>query len=146
MRVTAALRQAVQRLGFFERCQVLALDVLDQREFEHLGFVDVADHRRQLVEPGLDRRLVAALAGDDLEAAGALPDHQRLENSLLGDRRDQLRQVPHHLPRLVGVRIDLLDRDEPANGDAGRRGERIHVVLVVPHGNGVGQTASRHDR
>ena len=72
MGVAAALGQAVQRLGFFERRQVLALQVLDQRQLEHLGVVDVADDDRQLAQADLDRRLVAALAGDDLEPLAAL--------------------------------------------------------------------------
>ena len=72
VRVAAALGQAVQRLGLFERRQVLALQVLDQRELDDLGVVDVADDDRQLAQAGLDRRLVAALAGDDLEALAAL--------------------------------------------------------------------------
>ena len=72
MRVAAALRQALQRLGLFERRQVLALQVLDQRELEHLGVVDVADDDRQLPEADLDRRLVAPLAGDDLKPLAAL--------------------------------------------------------------------------
>ena len=62
----------MQRLGFFERRQVLALQVLDQRQLEHLGVVDVADDHRQLAQADLDRRLVAPLAGDDLEAVAAL--------------------------------------------------------------------------
>ena len=44
--------------------------------------VDVADDDRQLVEPGLDGGVVAALAGDDLVARAALPDHERLDDAL----------------------------------------------------------------
>ena len=72
MRVAAALGQAVQRLGLFERRQVLALEVLDQRELDDLGVVDLADDDRQLAQADLDRRLVAPLAGDDLEPVAAL--------------------------------------------------------------------------
>ncbi len=118
--IAAARGQALQRLGLFERRQVLALEVLDQRDLEHLGIVDVADDGRQFAQADLDRRLIAPLAGDDLEPLAALADDQRLDDALLGDRGHQLREVAHHLPRLVRVGIDLLDRDQSADRHAGR--------------------------
>jgi len=48
---------------------------------------------------------------------------------------DQLRQVAHHLPRLVGIGVDELDRNQPADRRAGRRRQRVDVVLVVAHGH-----------
>ena len=80
VRVAASVGQAVKGLGFFKRRQVLALQVLDQRELDHLGIVDLADHDRQLAQPDLHRCLVAALAGDDLEALAAGPHDQRLDD------------------------------------------------------------------
>ncbi len=76
----------MQGLGFFEGRQVLALDVLDERELQHLGVVDVADDDRQLDDSGADGGLVTALAGDDLVALTALADDQGLDNPLLGQR------------------------------------------------------------
>ena len=134
------------RLGFFERRQVLALDVLDQRQLQHLAIVDVADDDRQLVQPGLDRGVVAALAGDDLVARAALAHDQRLDDALLGDRRDQLRQVAHGLARLVGIRVDLVDRHHAADRGAGRRGQGLDVMRVVAHAERFRQSALRHDR
>ena len=67
MGIAAAFGEPLERLGLFERRQVLPLQVLDQRELDHLGVVHLADDHRQLAQPRLDRRLVAALAGDDLE-------------------------------------------------------------------------------
>ena len=58
----------MQRFRLFERRQVLALDVLDQRDLDDLVVVDLADDDRDLAQADLDRRLIAALAGDDLEA------------------------------------------------------------------------------
>jgi hypothetical protein len=66
---------------------------------------DLADDDRHLAEPGLHRRVVAALAGDDLVARAALADDERLDDALLGHRGDELRQVAHDLARLVGVRV-----------------------------------------
>ena len=107
--VAAAVAEAVQRLGFFERGQVLALDVLDQRQLQHLGLVDVADDHRQLGDAGTNRRLVAALASDDLVAGAALPDDQRLDDPFLGQRGDQVGQVAHGLAGLVGVGVHVVD-------------------------------------
>ena len=69
MGVAAAVGQARHRLGLFERAEVLALDVLDERDLDDLGVVDLADDDRQLAQADLDGRLVAALAGDDLVPA-----------------------------------------------------------------------------
>ena len=76
----------------------------------------------------------------------ALPDDQRLDDALLADRRDQLGEVAHDLARLIGVRIDLVDRHHPPDRRAGGRRQRIHVVLVVAHRDRCRQPASRHDR
>ncbi len=72
MRVAALLRELVQRLRLFERRQVLALQVLDQRQLHHLDVVDLADDDRDFAQPDLDGGVVAPLAGDDLVAAAAL--------------------------------------------------------------------------
>ena len=50
------------------------------------------------------------------------------------------------LARLIRVRIDLVDRDQPPDRRPRRRGERLDVVLVVAHGNRLRQPSSRHDR
>ena len=146
VRVAAAVGQAVQRFRLLERRQILALQVLDQRELDDLGVVDLADDHRQLAQAGPHRRLVAALAGHDLKAVAALADDQRLDDPLLADRGDELRQVAHDLPRLVRVRIDELDRHHPADRRPGRRGQRLDVVLIVAHRNRLRQSSSRHDR
>jgi len=60
--------EAVERARFFERVQVLALDVLDERHRDG-GFVgDAADDRRHGGESGNLRRAPAAFAGDDFVA------------------------------------------------------------------------------
>ena len=59
----------MQRLGFFERRQVLALKILDERDLDDLVVVHLANDDRNLAQADLDGRLVAALAGDDLEPA-----------------------------------------------------------------------------
>ena len=53
----------------FDRIEILALDVLDQRHREQPVVGDVADDDRDLEQAGALRGAPAALAGDDLVAA-----------------------------------------------------------------------------
>ena len=53
--------------GLFERRQILALQVFDQRDLEHFGIGERADDDRHLMQPDALRRAPAALAGDQLE-------------------------------------------------------------------------------
>ena len=96
--------------------------------------------------PDLHRRLIAALAGDDLKAVAALPHDQRLDDPLLGDGGHQLGQVAHDLARLVGVRLDAIDGDQAADRRAGGGRQGLHVMLVMPHPHRFGEPSSRHDR
>src|SRR3546814_20575331 len=48
--------------------EVLALNVLDDRDFQRFDIVEIADEGGNLVEPRLLRRPPAPLAGDDLIA------------------------------------------------------------------------------
>src|SRR4029079_5409907 len=98
--VTAALGQASHGLSLLEGAEVLPLDVLDQRHLDDLGVIDFADDDRDLPKPDPNGRLVTALAGDDLVAPTSLANHERLDDALLVDRRHQLGQVAHDLPRL----------------------------------------------
>jgi hypothetical protein len=60
--------QARDALRFFQRIQVFALDVLDQRHRGGVLVVDFAHQHRDLVQAGQLRRAEAAFAGDDLVA------------------------------------------------------------------------------
>ena len=144
--VAAALREAVEGFGLFERGQVLALDVLDERQFQHLGFIHIADDHRELGEPRLNGGVIAPLAGHDLIPGPPLADDQRLDNPLLANRRNQLRQIAHGLARLVGIRVDQFDRYHPSDRLASRRGQGLDVVRVVAHSQGFGQASFRHGR
>ena len=134
----------MQRLRFFERRQVLALDVLDQRELDNLAVVDIADDDRQLAEADLNSRLVSALAGDDLKAVAARAHDQWLDDPLFGDRSHQLGQVSHDLPRLVRVRVDAVDGNLSSNRRARRGRQGLYVMLVVAHPDGFGEPSPRH--
>jgi hypothetical protein len=70
--------QALQALRLFERVEVLALDVLDQRHHRG-GFVGhLLDEHRHLVQPGQPGGAEAALAGDDLVAVPAPTGRTRI--------------------------------------------------------------------
>src|SRR5689334_17763468 len=103
MRVAALVGEDSERLGFLERPEVLALNVLDERDLDDLRVVDLANDDRELPQPNLHRSLIPALARHDLESTAALPHDEGLDNPLLSDRGHQLRQVAHDLPGLVRV-------------------------------------------
>ena len=64
----------------FDRIQILALDILDERELEHLWFSNVLDDDGHLGEPGELRSTPAALPGDDLIGIAAASNNQRLND------------------------------------------------------------------
>ena len=70
--VLAVFELVAERLiarRFFERIEVFALDVLDDRKLERLGVADLENDHGHVVNAGALRRAPAALAGDDLEGA-----------------------------------------------------------------------------
>ena len=60
------LHQSLQALGFFQRVQVLALDVLDQRHHRCRFVRDLLDEHRYFVQAGQLGGAETPLAGDDL--------------------------------------------------------------------------------
>ena len=78
----------------------------------------LADHRRQLVQPGALCRPPAALAGHDLVGRGVLaavsgPHHQGLDDAFLADRGGQALDLGlvEVLAWLVGLGRQVLDGD-----------------------------------
>ena len=138
--------EGLQRFRLFEGADVLALEVLDEGDLDHLVVGDVADDGRHLRELQPDRGLVAPLAGHDLEPAPPLPHDQGLEDALLRDGRHELGEVAHDLPGLVGIGVDLVDGDHAAEGSAGGSGQGLHVVLIVAHLDRARESSSRHDQ
>ena len=98
-------------MRLFERIEVGALHVLDDRELERFLVVDLADDDRHFVQPGPLRRAPAAFAGDDLENVRILarPHQQRLHHALFADRIGQL----FELVRIeIAARIGAVGDDE----------------------------------
>src|SRR3990172_6739321 len=90
VRVVVGVDERLQPIRLFERRQVLALQVLDQRELHRLGVVGLPDDAGDLTQAGLNGGAVPSLAGDDLMAVPDLPDEKGLENALLPDGSRQL--------------------------------------------------------
>ena len=66
-----------------DRVEVLALEVLDERELELLAIGELADDRRDALQAGEPRGADAALAGDELVAVDRLGDEDRLDHAVL---------------------------------------------------------------
>ncbi len=127
------VEQDGERSGLLDRAEVLADDVLDQRELERPGLV------KRVVDEGRDGRLARefggappALSRDQLIAILDRPDDDRLQDPALPDRVRQRRQrrLIEALARLSRIRPNLRDRDvaKPAGDlrDAGyRRGAAV---------------------
>ena len=102
-----------------DRAQVLALDVLDQRQLQLVAVGRLAHGDRHARQARGGRGAQPPLAGDQPVAHGAglaarqLRHQQRLDHSVLAHRLRQLleRRVVHLRARLVRIRLDLHDRD-----------------------------------
>src|SRR3954454_4014370 len=84
------LDQLAIALRFLERVQVLALDILDQRDLGRGRFVNLADDCGDRVQPRALRRAPTALAGDDHIIPTLGPEQDRLEDAALADRVGEL--------------------------------------------------------
>src|SRR5438034_6440015 len=101
-------------LRLLHRVEVLAKQVLDQRELEALGIGRLAHHRGNSVQPCLARRAPPPLTCDQLPTAGEATSHDdRLNDAGRFDREGELveRADVKHLSRLPRIGLDLVDRD-----------------------------------
>ena len=109
------LAQALITGGLVDGGQIVALQVLDERQREQRLIVDFPDDRRDLgpAEP-LDRT-PAAFAGNQLELSVARTDDDRLKQTGRFDRRGQLDQCAliHLGARLIRIGHHVADRQLP---------------------------------
>ncbi len=115
LRVTEFLDEPAIALAFFDRVEVLALDVLDQRDLGRAAIVHLADDHRNLVQLRRLRCTPAPLAGENLVASRIrrIAAHEdRLQNAFLAHRLGQGFEILgiEMPPRLEPARLHLLDR------------------------------------
>ncbi len=97
------VKELLEGTGLFQRTQILALDVLDERHRHRLPVVHIAHNRRHGVQAGALRGTPAAFAGDDLVAAGGPRAHDhRLDHAL---RANGLRQFVNAFFADVAARL-----------------------------------------
>ena len=108
-------------IGRLDRVEILALEVLDERELELIAIGELAHERRDALEAGGLGRPQAPLAGDELVAVDRLGHEDRLEDAVLGDARRERREAVRieALARLMRVGLDPRDRDLEGPGLSG---------------------------
>ena len=115
------LRVAVR---FLDGVQVFALQIFDQREFQHRAVVGLADDDRDFRQLEELRRAPAAFAGDQFKKSAALAHDERLDDALFADGIGQFPQG------LVGKFLARLER---GGADAIQR-HALHALAVVRRG------------
>ena len=107
-----------------ERRQVLALEVLDDRDLERRVVVDLLDRAPGSLRGrrAFDARQRRSPAISWYGSVAERSDEDRLEDAVLADRCGQLveRRLLERQARLLRVRLDVVDRD-----DAGPRRDRV---------------------
>ena len=103
--------EALQRLSRFDRVQVLALDVFNQRDFEELLVGIVLDYGGHLAEFGHLRSSEPPLTGNQLESIAFPPQNQWLDDSVRPNGGSQFFQpvVIEDGAGLEGVGVDQID-------------------------------------
>ena len=115
LRHAVDILQGAVALRLFNGIQILALEVFDQSHLHGALLVRCQDAHRHFLEPGHAAGAPAALARDDLiKSAIERPDRDRLDEPIRPDgfcEHFQCLRVKV-LARLVGARLDLLDRQQ----------------------------------
>ena len=96
--------EPLQRVGFLERIQILALDIFDQGDRDCGTIIHLPHHYRNVLQAGQLGGTPAALAGDDFVVSAADgAHHDRLDHTLRTNGIGQVFQalVVHVDARLV---------------------------------------------
>jgi hypothetical protein len=100
--------------GFLQGGEVLALQVLDDRDLQGDVVVQVLDERRDRGKSGDLGRPPAPLSSNELELVwAARPDEDRLEDAVLANRRGQLLEggLLEDQAWVLRVGLDPVERD-----------------------------------
>jgi hypothetical protein len=79
------LCQALEGQGGLNRIEILALDVLDERDFEEAVILDFANYHRDGLQLGELGRSPSALSGDKLVSVAQAAYHDRLNDAVCSD-------------------------------------------------------------
>ena len=82
LKLSAELRVAER---FFQRIQILALQVFDERQFQHGAVIGFAIDDGNFGKIQQLRRAPAAFAGDEFKKSAAFAHNERLDDALLAD-------------------------------------------------------------
>ena len=124
--------EAGEGIGFFNRIEVLALEVFDEGELENILVRCFAEDDRRFGKTDAESGAPAAFTGDQFKFIAALAGDERLNDSVLLDRGDEFLEV---LIAKNGARLER-GRDDAIEGhglhplaafDGGRRGSHARV-------------------
>ena len=103
LRALVLIDVPLERLGLFDRVEILALDVFDDGQLGHLAVVDVANLHGHLAPVGGLGGAEPALAGDQFEAVADAADDEWLQNAVRANAVGQIGDLGfvERLPRLV---------------------------------------------
>ena len=117
--------------GFFHRVEILALEVLDERHFEHVAVGGLALDDGHGGEAEFFGGAPAAFAGDEFELAIHRADDERLDDAVLADRLHEVverrfdedgarlqRAGNDHVERHIADAFEVV-RSRPRHPDAG---------------------------
>lgn len=82
--------QPVERVGDFDRVEVLALDILDERDLHEAVISEFLHDDRNFLESGNAGGAEAALSGDELIAIACAADDERLDDAVFADGLGEL--------------------------------------------------------
>jgi hypothetical protein len=127
------VREAVEGMGDLDGVEILALYVLDQRDFEQVLIGNMLDHGRDVGKAGEFPGAPAAFASDELIAIAEGPNDERLNDAIGQDGIGEFLEAigAKHRARLKGVGIDEGDGEIRYAFETGRR-----------RGNGLGLGSS----
>src|SRR5271169_4913919 len=135
--------KALESLGLLEGRQFLTLDVLDQRELQHVLVAHVPDHDGDGLEAELLGGPKPPFSRDDLIAVAQPAHEDRLDHAALADGgRQLLEPLRRHGPAgLKGVRIKARERNVVR-----RRGRSCWLRVGQESGQPLAQRLSFHAR
>ncbi len=116
--VAEFVHQRAIAFRLFERIEIGALDVLDDRELQRLGVGRFDDDDGHFVQAGALRRAPAAFAGDDLVSVDGAADRardDRLDDAALAQRSDKFVElgIGESAPRIAAIRPQRTGRHPP---------------------------------